>query len=116
VREVRLRFQADAEKAGCLGHPAFCFSKFGELGLRGSCDERLEAGVQPALVTRNGVLVKDALLHALVEGGDGGLELGLGDLDVASGEGFAHQAEAAANAGTVGAVHFSFYNGLTGAL
>jgi hypothetical protein len=79
-------------------------------------NQRLEAGVQAALVTRNGVLVQNALLNALVQSGDGFAELGLGGLDVALGESFAHQAQAAANAGTVGAVHFSLYDGLTGAL
>ena len=78
--------------------------------------ERLEAGVQAALVSRNGVLVKDALLDALVERGDGGAELGLGFGDITLGEGFAHEAQAAADAGTVGAVDFRLDDGLTSAL
>jgi hypothetical protein len=103
-------------------HPAFC-SLTGPDGLglgRGrlcrSQDEGLETGVQAALVTGDGVLVQDALLDALVESGDGGLELGLGCGDITLDEGFAHEAQAAANAGTVGAVHFSLNDGLTGAL
>jgi len=45
------------------------------LGLGGSENERLKASIQAALVARNGVLVQNALLHALVERGDGGAEL-----------------------------------------
>ncbi len=56
----------------------------GRLGLGGRrVTRRFEAGVQAALVSRNCVLVKDALLDfALVRGGDGRLELGLGHGDI----------------------------------
>jgi hypothetical protein len=99
-----------------LAHPALSVLRLEELCLGWSQNECLEAGIQAALVARNGVLVQDALLNALVERGDGGLELGLGRGNIALGESFAHQAQAAANAGTVGAVHFSLYDCLTGAL
>jgi hypothetical protein len=98
--------------ASCL----FGLSEAGRLRFSWGRDERLEAGVEAALVARNGVLVQDALLHALVEGGDGGAELGLGGRDVALEEGFAHQAQAAANAGTIGAVNLGLDDRLTSAL
>jgi hypothetical protein len=100
--------------ASCFWILEWCFLL--SLGLGGSEDERLEAGVQAALVARNGVLVQDALLDALVESRDGLAILGLGGFHIALGEGLAHEAKAAADAGTVGAVDFSLDDGLTGAL
>ena len=99
---------------GCL---RLGLGNLGDSGfLRRCSDEGLEARVEAALVTRNGVLVQDALLDALVESGDGGLELGLGGWYIAVDESFAHQAQAAANAGTVGAIDFRLDDGLTCAL
>ena len=51
--------------------------------------------------------MEDALLHALVEDGDGLAVLGLGGLDVALGEGLAQGAQAGADTAAVGAVDFS---------
>jgi hypothetical protein len=76
----------------------------------------LEAGVEAALVAGDGVLVKDALLHALVEGGDGLAVLGLCGLDVALGESFAQGPQAGADAAAVGAVYICARYGLAGAL
>jgi len=99
---------------GCLRLGLGNLGGGGFLGRGG--DEGLKARVEAALVAGDGVLVQDALLDALVERGDGGLELGLCCRHVARNEGFAHQAQAAANAGTVGAVDFRLDDGLTGAL
>jgi len=83
------------------------------LGLRGDC---LEAGIEPALVARNGVLVEDTLLNALVESGDGFAELGLGGLGIALSNGLAESAEAGTHASTIGAVDRGAGLGLAGAL
>src|ERR1039458_627913 len=85
----------------------------GGLGL--SCGQRLEAGIQAALVARNGVAVEDTLLHALVESGDGFAILRLRGLYIALGQGLAQQAEAAANTAAVGAIDGGAGHGLTGA-
>ena len=60
--------------------------------------------------------MQDALLHALVEHGDGLAILGLGSLHVALGESLAQGPQAGAHAAAVGAVDFSARNGLAGAL
>src|SRR5215469_2137229 len=84
--------------------------------LRLGCRERLQPRVQPALVPRNRVLVEHALLHALVESGDGRLELLLRGLGVALRERFAQRAQAGAHAAAVGPVLGGAGLGLTGAL
>src|ERR1700733_6139447 len=76
----------------------------------------LDAGVEAALVARGGVGVEDALLDTLVEGGGGQAVLLAGGLDVALLNGLAQQAEAAADAALVGAVHRGLGYGLTDAL
>lgn len=84
--------------------------------LGGFGGERLESGVEAALVAAGGVLVEHALLDALVEHGDGGA-VGLGGgLVVAGGDGLAHEAEGAAELGLVGAVDGRSGDGLAGAL
>lgn len=60
--------------------------------------------------------MKDALLDALVESGNGLLVLLVNGGNVALLEGVAQKAEAAADAALVGAVHRSLSAGLTGAL
>ena len=60
--------------------------------------EGLDAGVEAALVAGGGVVVEDALLDALVEGGGGEAELLLSGLVVALGDGLAQAAEVAADA------------------
>jgi len=98
-----------------MGIPAFRGS-----GVRGLCSlldgHGLDASGEAALIARGGVAMEDALLHALVERGDGLLELFVGGGDVALGEGLTQEAQAAANAALVGAVHRSLSLGLTGAL
>jgi hypothetical protein len=78
--------------------------------------DRLEAGVEAGLVTRNGVLVEDALLDALVESGDGLAELDVSGVGIALGDGLAEGAKAGAHAGAVGAVNRGPGLGLAGAL
>jgi hypothetical protein len=84
------------------------------LGLGGG--QGFETGVEAALVAGDGVGVEDALLHALVEDGDGDAVLGLGGLDVALDESLAQGAQAGTDAAAVGAVDFSAGYGLAGAL
>lgn len=60
--------------------------------------------------------MENALLHALVERGDGLLELFVDLGGVTLGEGLAQQAEAAADAALVSAVHRRLSLGLAGAL
>ena len=84
--------------------------------LGGFGGDRLDAGVEAALVSAGGVLVEHALLDALVEDGDGGA-IGLGGrLVIAGGDGLAHGAEGAAELGLVGAVDGRAGDGLAGAL
>jgi hypothetical protein len=101
-----------------LGFGCCCLARlsYWGLGCGGSGGQRLETGVEAALVAGDGVLVQDALLDTLVEGGDGSAELGLSGGHVALGESFTHQAQGAADAGAVGAVDFRLYDGLTGTL
>jgi len=98
-----------------MGIPAFRGS-----GVRGLCSlldgHGLDASGEAALVAGGGVVMEDALLHALVERGDGLLELLVHCGHVALGDGLAQQAQAAANAALVGAVHRSLSLCLTGAL
>jgi hypothetical protein len=84
------------------------------LGLGG--DNRLDAGVETALVAAGSVLVKDTLLDALVEDRDGGAIGVVEGLLVGCGEGLAHDAQGAAELGLVGAVDGRLGDGLTGAL
>lgn len=74
------------------------------------------ASSEAALVARSGVVVEDALLHALVERRNGLPELLVDGGGIALGEGLAQQAQAAADAALVGAVHRSLSLSLTGAL
>jgi len=87
-----------------------------QLNLGGLGGERFHARVEAALVAGGGVLVEDALLHALIENRDGDA-IGLGGgLVVASGDGLAHGAEGAAELGLVGAIDGRAGDGLAGAL
>ena len=90
------------------GHPTknLCFCR----------RKSLQPGIQAALVAGNGVRMQNALLDALVEGGNGLAELCLGSLDIALGDGFAQGAEAGAHAGAVDAVYHGAGLGLAGAL
>ena len=93
-----------------------CFMPCGfqkNLCFGGDC---LEAGVEAGLVAGDGVLVEDALLDALVEGGDGFTELNVSGICVALGDCFPQGAKAGAHAGTIGAVDRSAGLRLTGAL
>jgi len=86
------------------------------LNLGGLSSERFHARIESALVAGGGVLVEDALLHALIENRDGDA-IGLGGgLVVASGDGLAHGAEGAAELGLVGAIDGRAGDGLAGAL
>ena len=78
--------------------------------------QSLQTRIEAALVAGDGVVVEDALLDALVEGGDGLAILGLSGLGVALGESLAEGAQAGADAAAVGAVHIGAGNGLAGAL
>src|SRR5581483_4521962 len=75
-----------------------------------------QAGGQPGLVARGGVLVQGALLDGLIQGGDG-LAVGLlsGSL-VALGKGLAQFAQLGAQAGSIGTIARGAAFGLTGAL
>lgn len=90
------------------------------LGVRGGLrlfrGDGFDAGVEAALVARGGVGVEDALLHALVEDGDGGAVLLAGGFGVALLDGFAEGAQAGAELGAVGAVHRGTFYGLPDAL
>jgi hypothetical protein len=59
--------------------------------------------------------VENPLLHALVEGGDGGAILLLGGLDIALGQSLAQIAQAGAHTAAVGAVDGGAGFGLAGA-
>src|SRR6516225_2709844 len=89
------------------GHPK-------SLSLR--CSQRLQAGVQPTLVTGDGVQVQNALLDALVESRNSLAVLRLGRLNIALGDSFAQSAKAGAHAGAVRAVDRRAGLGLAGAL
>lgn len=78
--------------------------------------ESLDARVQAALVARRGVLVDDALLHALIDGGNGGAVLLTGGLGIALLESLAEGPQFATDAAAVGAVHCGLLFSLTGAL
>jgi len=85
-------------------------------GLSLGGDDGLDAGVEAALVAAGSVLVQDTLLDALVEDRDGGAVGIVEGLLVAGGEGFAHDAQGAAELRLVGAVDGRLGDGLTGAL
>ena len=86
------------------------------MNLGGLGGERFDTRVEAALVAGGGVLVEDALLHALIKNRYGGA-IGLGGgLVVASGDGLAHGAEGAAELGLVGAIDGRAGDGLAGAL
>jgi hypothetical protein len=111
----------EAKRRQILGSAAVDFwpislNSFGGRLLGRGENERLEACVEAALVTGDGVLVQNTLLNALIESGDSGAELGLGSFRLAGGEGLAHLAKAIAHARTVGAVDLSLGDGLAGAL
>src|SRR4051794_38225634 len=100
------------------GRPFFALCAFSDLGsadLRLGGRQRLQAGVEAALVAGDGVGVENALLHALVQSGDGFAKLRLGGLDIALGQRLPQKAKAAAHAAAVGAVHRGAGFGLTGA-
>src|SRR5208282_1967480 len=83
-----------------------CFVKTrSSFRLLGAQNQRLQAGVQAALVARHGVEVEDALLHALVESRSGRAVLLLGGFDIAGSQGFAHRAQTRAYTAAVGAVY-----------
>src|SRR5271170_5646971 len=87
-----------------------------ETKLRRLGRERLDPGVEAALVAGGGVVVQNALLDALVERGSGQPQLLLGGLHVALGDRLAQAAQAAADAAPVGTVYCRLLLGLTGAL
>src|ERR1700733_14120874 len=92
---------------------SLCFRRLCSLG--GLCRaQSLDARIEAALVTGYGVGVQNALLHALVERGDGGAVLLLCSLGITLGQSVAQRTQAGAHAAAVGAVHFGTGYGLTG--
>ena len=85
-----------------------------KLGLLGG--QRLHASIQAALVARSGVVMQNALLHALVQHGDGHVVLRLRGGRIVGLQRFAHGAQAVAELAAVGAVDGGALDGLTGAL
>ena len=76
----------------------------------------LQPGVQAALVARGGVVVQNALLHALIEQGNRPVVLGTCGGGIVRGQRFAHGAQATAQLAAVGAVDGGALDGLPGAL
>lgn len=85
------------------------------LGRLGS-DDCLHAGVQASLVAASGVLVDDALLHALIENGDGGAVRCAEGLGIALGDSLSQGAQASTQLALVGAVDRGLGLCLTSAL
>ena len=81
-----------------------------------SCCNSLDAGIQTAFVAARGVLVEDALLHALIQNGRGLAVLSGGCGVVALGDGLAKLAQGAAQLALIRAVYRGFDYGLTCAL
>ena len=104
-------------KRRCSGFGAGGFLDGGLLrGGAGALADSFDAGSEAGLVARGGVFVEDALLHALVESGDGLAVAVAGLFDVSGSDGFTESAERAADAGAIGAIDERFAFGLTGAL
>src|ERR1035441_1511358 len=88
----------------------------GRAALRlGQC-KSLQPRVQAALVAGDGVVVQNALLHALVQRGDGLAILCLGGLHIALHQRLAQGPQTGAHTAAAGAVHFGAFFGLPGAL
>src|SRR5580704_5789969 len=85
--------------SGCRSYSDLIFASALLRLLRGR--QRLQARVQAALIAGNGVRMQGALLHALVEGRNGGPVLRLCFLHVAFGKRLAQRAQACPHAAPV---------------
>src|SRR5487761_1190376 len=87
-------------------------AKVGSRNLRRLGRQSLHASIQAALVTRSGIVVQNALLHALVEQRGGLVVLRSRRGYIALLQGFAHGAQAVTELGAVGAVDGGALDGL----